>query len=102
MPPGRWDWLHLLLADANGSRSPELPAARDTTDDSLELWLHYRSGAVDPEWLHRAPDGATARVPVTRPEPLAAVRLPDRQELRLVAVTLASPPAQQQTGRSSS
>jgi hypothetical protein len=88
-PPGRWEWLHLLLAE-------------DAIGGELELWLHYRSGAVDPEWLHRAPDGATARVPVTRPEPLAAVRLPDRPELRLVAVTLASPPARQQTGRSSS
>jgi hypothetical protein len=39
-----------------GSPSPELRAALDTTGDGIELWLHYRSGAVDPEWLHRAPD----------------------------------------------
>lgn len=77
--PGASTWLYLLVSG--------------TATDPLEVWLHYRD-AVEPEWLHLGdrpgtPDrGPTVvRVPVPRPEPLVAVRLPEAGDLRVHAVT---------------
>jgi hypothetical protein len=107
LPVGRYDWLYVLGA---GERRAEDYA-----------YLHYASGAVDPEWLRLSDfwPGAPARfgeleafrcrhthyprhvqagveiviwqqrIPVTRREPLAWVRLPDNVALNLFAVTAA-------------
>lgn len=106
LPPGGYDWLHVLAT-----------AERRTEDPVL---LHFAGGAVDPEWLrvsdlwpdagprfgevlalrgsrlhyprHVQPDMRPAlwaqRVPVTRRAPLTGLRLPDNPALHVFAITL--------------
>ncbi len=80
VPPGRYEWIYLLVSNHHTG--------------TPEIWLHHQD-VVDPEWLYlggRAmADAQLARVPVIRPEPLMAVRLPEAPRLRVHAVTLVSP-----------
>lgn len=105
VPPGGYDWLHVVAA-----------AERHTED---EVFLHFRDGAVDPEWLRvsdfwpetsarfgecvarRFPDLHYPRhvqkgfqpvlwwqrIPVPRLAQLSAVRLPDNPAIHLFAMT---------------
>jgi hypothetical protein len=79
LPPARLDWVHLLLAEET--------AAAARTGPPPEVWLHH-ADAVDPEWLHLLPGHPVARLPVTRPEPLRAVRLPELPGPGVLALTL--------------
>jgi hypothetical protein len=107
VPPGRYDWLHVLAA------------AERRTEDAL--LLHFADGRVDREWLrvsdfwsapahfgeteavatpvmhypHHVQDGVSAklwmqRVPVTRRAELRQVRLPRCVAVHVLAATLAS------------
>jgi hypothetical protein len=78
-PSGRYDWIYVRLdgVEANG-------------DLEEVVWLHYET-AVDPEWLRAAPGATVARLPVTRPERLLWLRLPERPDLRVLALTPAGP-----------
>ncbi|MFL6139299.1 MAG: hypothetical protein ACJ74O_16060 [Frankiaceae bacterium] len=81
--PGTYDWICLLLAGQDRA-------------GAHEILLHYED-AVDPEWLHAGSAGSAAgvrvaRVGVPRPRPLVAVRLPEAPGLRVLALTLVSPP----------
>lgn len=105
VPPGRYDWIHVLAA-----------AERRTED---LLLLHYATGAVDPEWIrisdfwpetpprfdetpalrfsrmhyprhvqhNMLPVIWNQRVPVPRQQDLAGIRLPDNPAIHLFAVT---------------
>jgi hypothetical protein len=80
VPPGTYAWIHLLVS------------GMDSDAGSLEVWLHHRD-FVEPEWLHLGgPEQVPTivRVPVSRSEPLTAVRLPESADLRVHAVTLAA------------
>lgn len=96
VPPGRYDWIYLLIEAAqNGARDgaeSRGPADRDGdgTVRAEEAWLHYEQ-AVDPEWLYLAEPGAATRLPVTRQAVLTGLRLPSRPTLRVVAATLVGP-----------
>jgi hypothetical protein len=81
LPPGRYDWLRLDL-----SRPVEC-------EISGTAWLHFEGG-VDSEQLVATPGSpARAWLPVPRRDVLHGVRLPDRPELEVAAVTLVpSPP----------
>jgi hypothetical protein len=70
LPPGHRDWLLLSFGSADQARAA----------DGAEVLLHYRD-AVDPEWIYPEPGRTWARIPVTRPEELTAIRLPDRPGL---------------------
>jgi hypothetical protein len=74
LPAGRYDWVYLSLEAAPGTETV--------------VQLHYRDGAVDPEWLR----ADAPRVPVARDQQLAAVRLPDDEAIRIVAMALAPTP----------
>lgn len=107
LPPGRWDWLHLLAA------------AERRAEDTVAL--HFESGDVDFEALrvsdfwaaparfgeerafgssvmhypHHVQPRLSAliwgqRVPVTRQQPLAALRLPRNVAIHVFALTLQS------------
>ena len=107
VPPGRYDWLHLLAASER------------RTEDAL--LLHFADGSVDREWLrvsdfwaapaHFGETEAIAtpvmhyprhvqprvparvwlqRVPVTRRAELRQVRLPRNVAIHVLAATLAS------------
>ncbi|TDV43183.1 hypothetical protein [Actinophytocola oryzae] len=85
---GTYAWIHLLVSGP----------ARD--EGSLEVWLHHVD-AVEPEWLHPGgPDHVptVVRVPVSRPEPLTAVRLPESTDLRVHSVTLVPWPSDDTSG----
>jgi hypothetical protein len=105
VPPGRYDWLHVLAA------------AERRTEDWIHL--HYAGGAVDPEWLRVSdfwPDAHARfgerlamranrmlyprhsqgnmrpalwrqRVPVPREQDLVAIRLPDNPSIHIFAIT---------------
>lgn len=106
VPPGRYDWIHLLAASER------------RTEDTV--WLHFQDGRADPETLRVSdfwpqtppwfgePDGLSfsvlhyprhvqermgpaiwrERVPVTRQAPLSAVRLPDNPAMHVFALEL--------------
>lgn len=106
VPPGRYDWIHLVAA------------AERRTEDVAHL--HYADGAVDPEWLrvsdfwpqtpawfgerpaalgtrlhyprHVQHDMGPAiwrpRIPVPREEELTAVHLPDNPAIHVFALSL--------------
>jgi len=107
LPPGRYDWLHVLTA------------AERRTEDTITL--HFDDGDVDFEALrvsdfwastarfgerqafmtgqmhypHHVQSGLSAlmwsqRVPVTRCQPLAAIRLPRNVAIHVFALTLQS------------
>ncbi|HEX5120918.1 MAG TPA: hypothetical protein VFW65_37520 [Pseudonocardiaceae bacterium] len=79
LPGAVRDWVYLLVST--------------DTAATHEIWLHYRD-AVDPEWLRvrAGVDGPqVVRLPLTRPEPPVALRLPEAAGLRLHAVTLLAP-----------
>ncbi|GAA3463947.1 hypothetical protein ACFFSW_05880 [Saccharothrix longispora] len=106
VPPGRWDWVHVL------------GAAERRTEDPLSV--HHADGSVRPQWLrvsdfwpetaprfgellaHRcrtmhyprhvqrntAPALWAQRVPLTGPDGVVALELPDNPALHVFAMTL--------------
>lgn len=74
LPATAHDWIYLLM-------SADEPVTH-------EVWLHYRD-AIDPEWLRVGP--RVVRLPLTRPDPPTALRLPDAPDVRLHAVTVLAP-----------
>lgn len=86
VPTGHGDWIYLTVASEAGT---------GTTEIDETVWLHYRGG-VDQEYL-RSLDGAppwhagslVARVGVPRRDQLVALRLPNRPQLRVLAVAYA-------------
>jgi hypothetical protein len=70
--PGEYDWLVLDL----------------TSDRAVDetVWLHYRGGA-DPEFLRGRAGTGTCRIPVPRHDVLVALRLPDRPDVLVHAIT---------------
>jgi hypothetical protein len=75
---GHYDWIYLWLSEPLG--------------EDAEVWLHYQD-AADPEWL-RIVDRyhpCAARIPVTRPDQLTAIRLPELAGAGVLAATLVSP-----------
>jgi hypothetical protein len=78
LPPGRYDWVRLELAEET---------AVACRPDPPEVWLHYED-AVDPEWLHVPPGATATRVGVARPSVLRSVRLPSLPGAGVLALTL--------------
>jgi hypothetical protein len=82
---GRYDWIYLWLSEPLGDDA-------DGAGDA-EVWLHYQD-AADPEWLRTVDreNPCVARIPVTRPDQLTAIRLPALAGAGVLAATLVSPP----------
>ncbi|OXM45010.1 hypothetical protein [Amycolatopsis alba] len=82
IPPGRYDWVCLLLEGAPRTGWEET------------VWLHYRGGA-DPEFLRPLPEESAdrpgtvlARIGVARRDDLTALVLPVLADARVVAFAL--------------
>lgn len=82
IPPGRYDWVYLMLRGAPRSEWDET------------VWLHYRGG-VDPEFLRplpgepaHGPGTVLARVGAARRDDLTALVLPSLADVRVVAFAL--------------
>jgi hypothetical protein len=88
-PDGHLDWVYFALA--TGAAGSDGSDGSDTAIDET-VWLHYRGG-VDQEYLRSlaaqapfGPGSVVARVGVPRRDRLVALRLPNRPDLRVLAI----------------
>ncbi|MEN8649802.1 hypothetical protein ABCR94_03870 [Streptomyces sp. 21So2-11] len=79
LPPGSYDWLRLDLS------------AAPPTEVVDTAWLYYEHG-VDAERFVVPAAEHRAWLPVPRRDVLVGVRLPDRPEIVLSAMTMVVPP----------
>ena len=92
VPPGRYDWLYLLLDRAEPADGAAVAPGGPGVDT---VWLYY-DDAVDPETLSLPARRGTRRVPVTRRATLTGVRLPNVPTVRIMTATLVTTATEEQ------